>query len=295
MKYNLAIVVLNYKNYEDTIECVNSLLTQDHDSYVVIIIENGSGNDSYEILQKEFNEKDNVIVHDNKINMGFARGNNEGIILAREKYGCQRVFVLNNDTILTSEKILKQMEESVKCGIGIISPIVKFTDGTEVIGQKWQKKNMLRNTLKAYIYSALGHHELFQKYITKLHGASSLDESVVAEKCSHETKSHYEIEGSAFLLTENYFKYYRIMYPKTFLYCEEINNLWYLNKVSLEAIRTNTDTVLHKKAQSTSIGILESNRLKNKNKFALQSFNKSMKMYFMKYEKILKLFSENIK
>lgn len=294
MKYDLGIVVLNYMNYHDTIECVNSLLNQEHDSFIIIIIENGSGNNSYKILQKEYKGKENVVVFDNKTNMGFARGNNEGIILAREKYSCERVFVLNNDTILTSNKILLQLDGSVKPNIGIISPIVKFPDNSEVIGQKWGKNKLLRNTLKAYVYSIFGHYKIVRNSIKKRDKIPVITKSIVEEKSSQLNKSYYEIEGSAFLLTENYFKYYRIMYPKTFLYCEEINNIWYLNKVGLDAIKIKTDTVLHKKAQSTSIGILESERLKTKNKFAMHSFNKSMKMYFMKYEKIHKIYSENI-
>ena len=49
----IAVVILNYLNYQDTIECVNSLLIipQIWDYVVgIVVVDNHSWNESYEIL-----------------------------------------------------------------------------------------------------------------------------------------------------------------------------------------------------------------------------------------------------
>ena len=43
----VGIVVLNYKNFNETIECVNSLLLQREVLLTIVVVENGSENESY--------------------------------------------------------------------------------------------------------------------------------------------------------------------------------------------------------------------------------------------------------
>lgn len=49
MATQLAVIVLNYGNYQDTIDCVRSLLNQDYSSLHIVIVENGSKNESLKI------------------------------------------------------------------------------------------------------------------------------------------------------------------------------------------------------------------------------------------------------
>ena len=46
----IGVVVLNYKNYNETINCVNSLLGQSNVDLEIVIVENGSNNDSEKVL-----------------------------------------------------------------------------------------------------------------------------------------------------------------------------------------------------------------------------------------------------
>ena len=48
----LAIVVLNYLNYKDTIECVDSILEMQYSICGIVIVENGSHNESWRMLKK---------------------------------------------------------------------------------------------------------------------------------------------------------------------------------------------------------------------------------------------------
>ena len=42
----MGVVVLNFNNFEDTVNCVNSVLNQKHISLGVVVVDNGSQNDS---------------------------------------------------------------------------------------------------------------------------------------------------------------------------------------------------------------------------------------------------------
>jgi GT2 family glycosyltransferase len=44
----IAVIILNYNGWQDTLECVESILNQDYQEYKIIIIDNNSENDSYD-------------------------------------------------------------------------------------------------------------------------------------------------------------------------------------------------------------------------------------------------------
>ena len=77
--YDIGIVVLNYVNYSETIKCVSSLLKQENVSARIVIVENGSGNESAERLRGAFDGEKTVTVVDTGKNLGYAKGNNIGI------------------------------------------------------------------------------------------------------------------------------------------------------------------------------------------------------------------------
>ena len=48
------IIVLNYNNYQDTIECINSILQLNYTNYNLIVIDNASTNNSFDHLKNHF-------------------------------------------------------------------------------------------------------------------------------------------------------------------------------------------------------------------------------------------------
>ena len=55
MPPKVAIILLNWNEYQDTIECVLSLKEMEYANYEILIVDNGSTNDSVEILQEKLN------------------------------------------------------------------------------------------------------------------------------------------------------------------------------------------------------------------------------------------------
>ena len=53
-KLKVGVVVLNFKKYEETELCVNSLLEQKKIEVSIVIVDNGSGNESINYLKQKF-------------------------------------------------------------------------------------------------------------------------------------------------------------------------------------------------------------------------------------------------
>ncbi len=92
-KIKHAVVLVNYKGWEDTIVCVNSI-KKTKDSPHIIVVDNGSPNESVKELRTAFPDLDLIEAGEN---VGFSVGNNIGIKKAL-KMGAEVVYILNNDT-----------------------------------------------------------------------------------------------------------------------------------------------------------------------------------------------------
>ena len=91
----LSVVLVNYRGWRDTMECVASLRALDYAPVEVIVVENGSPDESWERLR----ELDGVRLLRLERNLGFAAACNVGMDLARAG-GAEFVWLLNNDTLV---------------------------------------------------------------------------------------------------------------------------------------------------------------------------------------------------
>ena len=126
----VTIILLNWNEYQDTIECVVSLKDMEYDNYEILIVDNGSTNNSVEILQEKFPE---ITLIKSKENLGFCEGNNVGIRHALED-NSDYVFVLNNDTVV-DRCVLKSLVKVAESNndMCIYAPKIYFYDKPTVI------------------------------------------------------------------------------------------------------------------------------------------------------------------
>lgn len=119
---SVCIVILNYNNYEDTIECINSVKDIEYKNYEIVVIDNCSSNDSVAELKKKFN--DTIVLIENDKNLGYAGGNNVGLKYAYD-YGFEYVCILNNDTVVKKDFLSKCVEYlEVNKEVAFVGPIV---------------------------------------------------------------------------------------------------------------------------------------------------------------------------
>jgi GT2 family glycosyltransferase len=100
------IILLNWNNEEDTLECIESLEEINYGNYKIIIVDNGSETKSVLKIEKKYPE---MKIIKNKENLGFAGGNNVGIKYAIED-GADYVLLLNNDTTVEEDFLEKLVE-----------------------------------------------------------------------------------------------------------------------------------------------------------------------------------------
>jgi len=91
MKPFASVIVLNYNGKDLLEECLESLSRQTYPNYEIILVDNGSTDDSGEYARSHF---PHVQVVQLKKNRGFAGGNNFGLHHAKGDY----IALLNNDT-----------------------------------------------------------------------------------------------------------------------------------------------------------------------------------------------------
>jgi len=109
MNSNYLIILLNYNNWQDTIECIQSLQKSEVKGENILVIENFSTDESFEKLRYETPD---VKIIQAKKNLGFTGGNNLGIKYAFEnKY--DYAIVLNNDTIIDSPDSIRTLIEEM--------------------------------------------------------------------------------------------------------------------------------------------------------------------------------------
>ncbi|PIS09195.1 glycosyltransferase family 2 protein [Candidatus Beckwithbacteria bacterium CG10_big_fil_rev_8_21_14_0_10_34_10] len=117
------IIVLNWNQTKDTLECLESLKKINYHDHKVIVVDNGSLKDPTNIIRKKFPR---IKVIRNKKNLGFAGGNNMGIKQALEAK-VDYVFILNNDTVVHSQvltRLVKVAEEDKK--VAILGPQIFY-------------------------------------------------------------------------------------------------------------------------------------------------------------------------
>lgn len=126
----LAIVIINYKTPDMTIDCLSSLLPElQGKNYQVIVVDNHSLDDSVQRIQQwiDNTETKQVTLVASDHNGGFAAGNNIGIsAVAAEHY-----LLLNSDTLVRAGAITMLLETLVNNpGTGLIGPRLEWPDGS---------------------------------------------------------------------------------------------------------------------------------------------------------------------
>ena len=70
------IIILNWNNLQDTVECLESLKKLDYQNFEIVLVDNASTDGSVQVLEKR---DPGIILLKNERNLGYAVGNNKGI------------------------------------------------------------------------------------------------------------------------------------------------------------------------------------------------------------------------
>lgn len=104
----LALIILNYNSFEDTLKCVKQLQSF-NETFKIIIVDNKSTDESFQMLKKEKIENENTILIETDKNGGYSYGNNYGVKYAEKIFKLKTIAILNPDVIIPNVSILKKM------------------------------------------------------------------------------------------------------------------------------------------------------------------------------------------
>ena len=216
----LSVIILNYKVRYFLEQCIRSAqaATINIESEI-IVVDNNSGDGSCEMVRSMFPD---IILIENKDNVGFSKANNQAVAIATGEYVC----ILNPDTAVTSQTFKHCLEIAyVTPDMGALGTYLM--DGTGNFLPE-SKRNL--PTPKASLLKLLG---LTKSYYAKRLGPKSNGEVAVLVGAFMFMKRSVYIEVDGF--DEDYFMYgedidlsykiskagYQNNYTGTTLYCRK--------------------------------------------------------------------------
>lgn len=128
---SVLIVVLNWNGIDDTEKCVASLLALDYKNYKILIVDNGSVDDSLQRLRSLEEKNSAITVLANPKNLGFAGGVNTGI-----RYGITNGFdaiaLFNNDAVVDKKWLSSLVAGLNKKDVAIVTGKLLHADGKTI-------------------------------------------------------------------------------------------------------------------------------------------------------------------
>ncbi len=122
----VAVLILTWNRVDEIVTCLESFVCNDYPASDVVVIDNGSEDDSVATVRRDFPD---VTLIENGTNLGFCRGNNVGLQWALER-DYDYVMLLNSDT-----KVLP----------GLVSEMVSVMETDPTIGIAGAKNVLMEN------------------------------------------------------------------------------------------------------------------------------------------------------
>jgi hypothetical protein len=138
----IFIVILNWNGKSDTLVCLTSLQSLQYSQYKIIIIDNGSTDDSVHEIRALYPE---MTVIETGQNLGYAEGNNVGIRYALEQ-DAEFILLLNNDTTVAPD-LLDQLVNAAtqNSNAGVFGATLFYMDKPDTVwfaGAQWNAQTL---------------------------------------------------------------------------------------------------------------------------------------------------------
>ena len=123
----IATIILNWNGRDTTLACVQTVLDCGQPPASVIVVDNGSSDDSVAALRARFPALTVLAAGEN---LGFARGNNLGVRHALDTLAPALIFLLNNDAFINPDTLPRlQAALAANPQAGAAAPKIYAGDG----------------------------------------------------------------------------------------------------------------------------------------------------------------------
>ena len=123
----VAIIIVNWKKYDITSTCIESILNSTNYNLKIILVDNESDNKKV----KSFKFRNEIEIIQNKKNEGFSKANNIGIDYAL-KNNYDYTLLINNDTIIEKNLIEVLLKTAQSKSFSVVQPLILNYNGKEI-------------------------------------------------------------------------------------------------------------------------------------------------------------------
>ncbi len=261
MEAKIYIIVLNYNNWQDTIECCTSILQNNYKNYTLIVVDNASPDNSIKHITRWSKSHKNVVVIASQQNNGYSAGNNLGIDYVKTKGDFDYIWLLNNDTVIQKDTITNMIQYARQHRLNLIGSSLLFYDDPTKIQAFGATFNPLIAIQKHLLVHRIYKTELVRKFNQK--------------------KIDYII-GASMMLDKKAIKTINRMPEEYFIYFEEIDIATKCKRAGLRYGISPDAIVYHK--ESASINKEDQKRSHFSDFFAIRNriiFTKKYYPYFL--------------
>jgi len=132
-QFLVSIIILVCNQIAYTRKCMESIIKHTNVPFELIVVDNASTDGTLQYLESELSQlmpEDRLRIIKNNENLGFAKGNNQGIAASRGDY----VMFLNNDVVVTPGWLSKMMVCAEKRPmVGIVGPKSNCVSGPQLV------------------------------------------------------------------------------------------------------------------------------------------------------------------
>ncbi|HMK54620.1 MAG TPA: glycosyltransferase family 2 protein [Methanobacteriaceae archaeon] len=257
----VAIIILNWNGWEDTLECLESLYQLNYPNYQIVVADNFSEDESLKRIREycdgqirvksplvdyrsdkkplkihEYSEdvldkdpidppaKTELVLLKNSKNHGFAKGNNLAVEFALRAIKPDYFLLLNNDTVVDSH-LLDELINAADEQTGCLGPKIYYYDyqgRTDVLSFTWERINF---------FTSLG----------KRCGKDQVDQ----RQCDHNHETD-KVEGCSMLLKREVVEQLGLFDPIYFAYWEETDLCQRIKKAGWKLVYVPEARMWHK-------------------------------------------------
>lgn len=275
-KPKVIVSLLNWKNYENTITCIHSLNTLDYDNLEIIVIDNNSPNNSYEIISKEFPK---LKVIKSPKNDGYAAGHKIAADIAL-KENVDLLWILNTDLKVRKNTLTELINAYIEYGEAIYGSTTLLSETPETINFGGGAEYLNKNQAFSYnIFYQKDYSEEFKKL---------------------KVRNVQSVEGSSILIPLKTIKNIGFMNMSYFMYGEETDYCFYAREKGIPSLLVTNSVIIHKGGGSfennPKISVVEAYyRQRNFIFFNKKYYNWTNTDVFKKYSNVLNLIKFFIK
>lgn len=275
---DIIFVVLHYIGLADTSKCVESIKKMiDTDYYRIVIVDNHSPNGTFDDLNQMYKDDMAIDVIQTEANLGFANGNNYGLIYARKKYTAKYYVLSNNDVILIQTDLLKTLDiEYKRSKFAVLGPMILSVNGrcdfNPIRTKPWtitEVDHYIKGKKLTLLFNFWGLAPVFEAFRRLKHRRDN------NFKNFFERQEDVELFGCFLVMSEDYFKKFDGLDGRTFLFAEEDILYTHVIHAGMKMVYLPEIAVFHN--EDSSINIITRTKRK-KTRFMCEHIIRSMQI-----------------